>query len=173
MWRYSVVGSREQARAAAFSSSLRGLFFSCVFFFVILSAALAVAPRALPAAAVRGRPARVASNECKRFDSPVAVLPCRRSVLNGFACCCMKVSSSGSLTLDLALGVGGYPKGRVVEIYGGESSGKTTLALHAIAQIQKSGGNCCFIDVEHALDPRFVCVAFRCVACVRALCMRF
>ena len=63
--------------------------------------------------------------------------------------------SSGSLTLDLALGVGGFPKGRIVEIYGGESSGKTTLALHAIAEVQKSGGNCCFIDVEHALDPRF------------------
>ena len=63
--------------------------------------------------------------------------------------------SSGSLTLDLALGVGGFPKGRIVEIYGGESSGKTTLALHAIAQVQNQGGNCCFIDVEHALDPRY------------------
>ncbi len=59
---------------------------------------------------------------------------------------------SGSLTLDLALG-GGYPRGRVVEIYGPESSGKTTLALHAVAEIQKSGGNAAFIDAEHALDP--------------------
>ena len=62
--------------------------------------------------------------------------------------------STGSLTLDHALGVGGFPKGRIVEIYGGESSGKTTLALHAIAEVQKQGGNCVFIDVEHALDPR-------------------
>jgi len=59
---------------------------------------------------------------------------------------------SGSLTLDVALG-GGYPKGRVIEIYGPESSGKTTLALHAVAEIQKAGGNAAFIDAEHALDP--------------------
>ena len=59
---------------------------------------------------------------------------------------------SGSLTLDIALG-GGYPRGRVVEIYGPESSGKTTLALHAVAEIQKGGGNAAFIDAEHALDP--------------------
>ncbi|MEG2351186.1 MAG: recombinase RecA [Bacilli bacterium] len=63
------------------------------------------------------------------------------------------VSSSGSLTLDIALGVGGYPKGRIIEIYGPESSGKTTFALHAIAEIQKSGGRAAFIDAEHALDP--------------------
>lgn len=63
------------------------------------------------------------------------------------------VSSSGSLTLDIALGVGGYPKGRIVEIYGPESSGKTTVALHAIAEIQKKGGRAAFIDAEHALDP--------------------
>lgn len=63
------------------------------------------------------------------------------------------VSSSGSLTLDIALGVGGYPKGRIVEIYGPESSGKTTIALHAIAEIQKKGGRAAFIDAEHALDP--------------------
>lgn len=63
------------------------------------------------------------------------------------------VSSSGSLTLDIALGVGGYPKGRIVEIYGPESSGKTTIALHAIAEIQKAGGRAAFIDAEHALDP--------------------
>lgn len=61
--------------------------------------------------------------------------------------------STGSLSLDLALGIGGLPRGRIVEIYGPESSGKTTLALHCIAQGQKSGGNAAFIDVEHALDP--------------------
>ncbi len=60
---------------------------------------------------------------------------------------------SGSLGLDLALGIGGFPKGRVIEIYGPESSGKTTLALHAIAEAQKRGGTCAFIDAEHALDP--------------------
>ena len=63
------------------------------------------------------------------------------------------VVSSGSLKLDLALGVGGYPKGRIVEIYGPESSGKTTFALHAIAEVQKAGGKAAFIDAEHALDP--------------------
>ncbi|MDA1353107.1 MAG: recombinase RecA [bacterium] len=63
--------------------------------------------------------------------------------------------SSGALSLDLALGVGGYPRGRIVEIYGPESSGKTTLTLHAIAEAQKAGGTCAFIDVEHALDPRY------------------
>ncbi|WP_420853118.1 recombinase RecA [Sphingosinicella microcystinivorans] len=61
--------------------------------------------------------------------------------------------SSGSLGLDLALGVGGFPRGRVIEIYGPESSGKTTLALHAIAEAQKGGGTAAFIDAEHALDP--------------------
>ena len=60
---------------------------------------------------------------------------------------------SGSLGLDLALGVGGLPKGRIVEVYGPESSGKTTLALHAIAEAQRRGGTCAFIDAEHALDP--------------------
>jgi recombination protein RecA len=63
------------------------------------------------------------------------------------------VISSGSLGLDLALGIGGLPRGRIVEIYGPESSGKTTLALHAIAEAQKLGGTCAFIDAEHALDP--------------------
>lgn len=63
------------------------------------------------------------------------------------------VVSSGSLSLDLALGVGGYPKGRIVEIYGPEASGKTTLCLHAIANVQKEGGIAAFVDVEHALDP--------------------
>ena len=64
----------------------------------------------------------------------------------------VEVISSGSLTLDMALGVGGYPKGRVVEIYGPESSGKTTLAIHAIAEIQKKGGIAAFVDAEHAFD---------------------
>ncbi|MDC3091011.1 recombinase RecA [Rickettsiales bacterium] len=61
--------------------------------------------------------------------------------------------STGSLSLDLELGIGGFPKGRIVEVYGPESSGKTTLALHALAESQKSGGTCAFIDAEHALDP--------------------
>lgn len=61
--------------------------------------------------------------------------------------------STGSLGLDIALGIGGLPKGRIIEIYGPESSGKTTLALHAIAEAQKVGGTCAFVDAEHALDP--------------------
>ena len=65
------------------------------------------------------------------------------------------VIPSGSLGLDLALGIGGLPRGRVIEIYGPESSGKTTLALHAIAEAQKRGGTCAFIDAEHALDPTY------------------
>ena len=60
---------------------------------------------------------------------------------------------SGSLALDVALGVGGYPRGRIIEIYGPESSGKTTVALHAIAEVQAKGGQAAFIDAEHALDP--------------------
>lgn len=63
------------------------------------------------------------------------------------------VVSSGSISLDIALGVGGYPKGRIIEIYGPESSGKTTFALHAIAEVQKIGGRAAFIDAEHSLDP--------------------
>jgi recombination protein RecA len=63
--------------------------------------------------------------------------------------------STGSLGLDMALGIGGLPKGRVVEIYGPESSGKTTLALHTVAEIQKAGGTAAFIDAEHALDPTY------------------
>ena len=63
--------------------------------------------------------------------------------------------SSGSIAIDAALGVGGYPKGRIVEIYGPESSGKTTLALHAIAEVQKRGGRAAFIDAENAIDPRY------------------
>ena len=65
----------------------------------------------------------------------------------------VEVSPSGSLALDIALGVGGYPKGRIIEIYGPESSGKTTFALHAIAEVQKNGGRAAFIDAEHSLDP--------------------
>ena len=65
------------------------------------------------------------------------------------------VISSGSLMLDKSLGIGGYPKGRIIEIYGPESSGKTTFALHAIAEAQKSGGRAAFIDAEHALDPQY------------------
>lgn len=65
----------------------------------------------------------------------------------------MPVVSTGSLALNLAIGVGGYPKGRIIEIYGPEASGKTTLCLHAIAEIQKAGGTAAFVDVEHALDP--------------------
>ena len=65
----------------------------------------------------------------------------------------IEVSHSGSLSLDIALGAGGYPKGRIIEIYGPESSGKTTFALHAIAEVQKNGGRAAFIDAEHSLDP--------------------
>ena len=67
----------------------------------------------------------------------------------------VEVISSGSLGLDIALGVGGLPKGRVIEIYGPESSGKTTLALHVIAEAQKNGGTAAFVDAEHALDPAY------------------
>lgn len=67
----------------------------------------------------------------------------------------IEVISSGSISLDKALGVGGYPKGRIIEIYGSESSGKTTFALHAIANAQKNGGFAAFIDAEHALDPTY------------------
>ncbi|HET6195880.1 MAG TPA: ATPase domain-containing protein, partial [Acetobacteraceae bacterium] len=67
----------------------------------------------------------------------------------------IEVIPSGSLGLDLALGIGGLPRGRILEIYGPESSGKTTLALHAIAEAQRRGGTCAFIDAEHALDPPY------------------
>ncbi len=67
----------------------------------------------------------------------------------------IEVIPTGSLGLDLALGIGGLPKGRIVEIYGPESSGKTTLALHVIAEAQKAGGTCAFLDAEHALDPGY------------------
>ena len=66
-----------------------------------------------------------------------------------------EVISTGCLTLDIALGVGGIPRGRIIEIYGNESSGKTTLAYHIIAEAQKAGGTCAFIDAEHALDPTY------------------
>ena len=65
------------------------------------------------------------------------------------------VISSGSLSIDNVLGVGGFPRGRIIEIYGPESSGKTTLALQAIAECQKGGGKCAFIDAEHAIDPKY------------------
>ncbi len=67
----------------------------------------------------------------------------------------VEVVPSGSLALDIALGIGGLPKGRIIEVYGPESSGKTTVALHAIAEVQKVGGQAAFIDAEHALDPRY------------------
>lgn len=67
----------------------------------------------------------------------------------------IKTISSGSLALDVALGVGGYPRGRIIELYGPESSGKTTVALHAIASVQANGGIAAFIDAEHALDPKY------------------
>ena len=67
----------------------------------------------------------------------------------------IKTVPTGSLALDVALGVGGYPRGRIIECYGPESSGKTTVALHAIAEVQKRGGMAAFIDAEHALDPAY------------------
>ena len=67
----------------------------------------------------------------------------------------IEVISTGSLSLDTAIGIGGVPKGRIVEIYGPESSGKTTLTLHIVAEAQKTGGTAAFIDVEHALDPTY------------------
>lgn len=67
----------------------------------------------------------------------------------------VEIIPSGSLALDIALGTGGLPKGRIVEIYGPESSGKTTVALHAIAEVQRAGGQAAFIDAEHALDPQY------------------
>jgi recombination protein RecA len=67
----------------------------------------------------------------------------------------VETCSSGSLALDIALGVGGFPRGRIIEVYGPESSGKTTVALHAIAEVQKAGGQAAFIDAEHALDPLY------------------
>lgn len=74
---------------------------------------------------------------------------------DGTAMANMEAISTGSLGLDIALGIGGVPKGRVVEVYGPESSGKTTLALHIVAEAQKDGGTCAFVDAEHALDPQY------------------
>ncbi|MFT5684534.1 MAG: recombination protein RecA, partial [Myxococcota bacterium] len=67
----------------------------------------------------------------------------------------VEVISTGSLTLDIALGIGGLPKGRIIEVYGPEASGKTTLTLHAIAECQKAGGVAAFIDAEHAIDVNY------------------
>ena len=67
----------------------------------------------------------------------------------------IEVIPTGCLTLDVALGIGGIPRGRIIEIYGPESSGKTTLSLHILAEAQKLGGTCAFIDAEHALDPSY------------------
>ena len=67
---------------------------------------------------------------------------------------------TGSIILDMALGIGGLPKGRIVEIFGAESAGKTTLALSAVSQVQKQGGNAAYIDVEHALDPSYSCLLY-------------
>ena len=67
----------------------------------------------------------------------------------------IEATSTGSLGLDIALGIGGLPKGRIIEIYGPESSGKTTLTLHCVAEEQKKGGVCAFVDAEHALDPQY------------------
>src|SRR6266700_949346 len=67
----------------------------------------------------------------------------------------VEVIPTGSLSLDAAIGIGGIPRGRIVEIYGPESSGKTTLCLHVIAEAQKRGGLCAFVDMEHALDPNY------------------
>ena len=67
----------------------------------------------------------------------------------------IEVIGTGSMALNAALGIGGYPRGRIVEIYGGEASGKTTLALHAIAEVQRAGGTALFVDAEHAFDPHY------------------
>ena len=83
----------------------------------------------------------------KQFGEGAVMILGQNSVLN------LEAIPTGSLSLDLALGIGGLPRGRIVEIYGPESSGKTTLALHCVAEGQKLGGNAAFIDVEHALDP--------------------
>ena len=83
----------------------------------------------------------------KQFGKGAVMKLGQHSTLN------VEAISTGSLSLDLALGIGGVPRGRIIEIYGPESSGKTTVALHVVAEAQKKGGNAVFIDVEHALDP--------------------
>lgn len=90
---------------------------------------------------------QVLANIEKQFGKGAIMKLGERGVKN------IDVVSSGSLLLDQALGVGGFPKGRIIEIFGPESSGKTTIALHAIAEVQKTGGRAAFIDAEHALDP--------------------
>ena len=85
----------------------------------------------------------------KQFGKGSAMMLGQRPSMN------VEVIPTGSLNLDLALGVGGYPRGRIIEIYGPESSGKTTLTIHAIAQAQKDGLSCAFVDVEHAFDPDY------------------
>src|ERR1051326_5926494 len=85
----------------------------------------------------------------KQFGKGLVLLLGSRAVVS------VAVISSGSISLDSALGVGGFPRGRVIEIFGPESSGKTTLALQVIAQAQKAGGAAAFIDAEHALDPGY------------------
>ena len=75
--------------------------------------------------------------------------------LGDFTSMNVEAISTGALNLDIALGIGGIPKGRIIEIFGPESSGKTTLALHAVAEAQKKGGEAAFIDAEHALDPGY------------------
>ena len=70
----------------------------------------------------------------------------------------IEVIPTGAISLDIALGVGGLPRGRIIEIYGPESSGKTTVALHCVAEAQKMGGTCAFIDAEHALDPNYASI---------------
>lgn len=85
----------------------------------------------------------------KQFGKGSAMMLGQRPVID------VETISTGSLNLDLALGVGGYPRGRIVEIYGPESSGKTTLTIHAIAEAQKAGLSCAFIDAEHAFDPAY------------------
>jgi recombination protein RecA len=75
--------------------------------------------------------------------------------LDGGASTAVEVIPTGALSLDLALGIGGFPRGRIVEVYGPESSGKTTLMYHAIAEAQRLGGRCAFVDAEHAMDPTY------------------
>ena len=85
----------------------------------------------------------------KQFGKGAVMKLGQNSTLN------VEAISTGSLSLDIALGIGGVPKGRIIEIYGPESSGKTTVALHVAAEAQKAGGAAVFIDVEHALDPEY------------------
>jgi len=106
------------------------------------------------------QPAIKASDKKKALDSALAQIEKtfgKGSIMKFGANDKLEVEtiSTGSLGLDMALGVGGIPKGRVIEIYGPESSGKTTLTLHCIAECQKAGGTCAFIDAEHALDPAY------------------